>query len=77
MNKTLGEIGHDQAVEIVAISSHCGRAGRLAALGFLPGCRVRVSRVAPLGDPISIEMAGQEISVRRAEADLIEVKEVA
>ncbi len=77
MNKTLGEIHHDRALEIVAISSNCARAGRLAALGFLPGSRVRVSRIAPLGDPISIEMAGQEISVRRAEADLIEVKEVA
>ena len=47
------------------------------ALGFLPGQRVRISRVAPLGDPISIEMEGQEISLRRAEADLIEVKEIA
>jgi Fe2+ transport system protein FeoA len=31
--------------------------------------------VAPLGDPISIEMDGQEISVRRAEASLVEVEE--
>ncbi len=74
---TLGEIHHDRPLEVVSISSSCGRAGRLAALGFLPGCRVRISRIAPLGDPISIEMEGQEISVRRAEADLIEVKEVA
>jgi ferrous iron transport protein A len=74
---TLGEIHHDRPLEVVSISSNCGRAGRLAALGFLPGCRVRISRVAPLGDPISIEMEGQEISVRRAEAALIEVKEVA
>jgi len=75
--KKLGKIPHDRMLEIVAISSDCGRAGRLAALGFLPGRRVRISRIAPLGDPISIEMEGQEISVRRAEANLIEVKEVA
>lgn len=72
----LGEITHNRPIEIVEISSDCGRAGRLAALGFLPGQRVRISRIAPLGDPISIEMGGQEISVRRAEADLIEVKEI-
>ncbi len=72
----LGRVGHRRVVEIVEISSACARAGRLAALGFLPGCQVRISRVAPLGDPISIEMAGQEISLRRCEADLIRVKEV-
>jgi ferrous iron transport protein A len=76
-SKMLGRISHGRTVEITGISSDCGRAGRLAALGFLPGCRVRISRIAPLGDPISIEMDGQEISLRRAEADLIEVKETA
>ena len=72
---TLAEIHHDRALEIVAISSDCGRAGRLAALGFLPGSTIRVARVAPLGDPISIEMGGQEISLRRTEAHLVEVRE--
>ena len=75
--KLLGKIKHAKSVEIVGISSDCGRSGRLAALGFLPGRRVRISRIAPLGDPISIEMEGQEISLRRAEADLIEVRETA
>lgn len=74
--KKLGGIKHKETVEIVEINSDCSRAGRLAALGFLPGRRVRISRVAPLGDPISIEMEGQEISVRRTEADLIRVKEI-
>lgn len=74
--KTLGEVHHARELEIVEISSNCGRAGRLSALGFLPGRRIRVARVAPLGDPISIEMEGQEISLRRAEADLIEVREI-
>ena len=71
----LGRVNHQREVEIVDILSDCGRAGRLAALGFLPGQRVRVSRIAPLGDPISIEMSGQEISLRLAEADLIGVRE--
>ncbi|MFZ4779997.1 MAG: FeoA family protein [Terrimicrobiaceae bacterium] len=74
--KKLGEVKHARKLEIVELSSDCGRAGRLAALGFLPGCRVRIARIAPLGDPISIEMEGQEISLRRAEADLIGVREI-
>jgi|GEM_PF-664170 len=73
--KKLGEIHHFGMLNIVSITSDCTCAGRLAALGFLPGCRVRISRIAPLGDPISIQIGGQEISVRRAEADLIEVEE--
>ena len=73
----LGKVPHHRTVEIVEISSDCGRAGRLAALGFLPGCRVRIARIAPLGDPISIEMEGQEISLRRMEADLIGVRDIA
>ena len=72
----LGDIHHDRPLEIVCIASDCSRAGRLSALGFLPGRRLRVCRVAPLGDPISVEMEGQEISLRRTEAALIEVKEI-
>ncbi|MEI6277812.1 MAG: FeoA domain-containing protein [Verrucomicrobiae bacterium] len=74
--KKLGKTHHDRMLEIVSIASDCARAGRLAALGFLPGRLVRIARIAPLGDPISIEMEGQEISIRRAEADLIVVREV-
>jgi len=74
--KTLGEIQHKRSLQVVGISADGPNAGRLAALGFLPGNRVRVSRIAPLGDPISIEMNGQEISLRRAEASVIEVEEI-
>lgn len=76
MQKTLGQIRHAAPLEIVAVLGDCVRAGRLAALGFLPGGRIRVSHVAPLGDPISVSFAGQEISVRRTEANLITVREL-
>jgi Fe2+ transport system protein FeoA len=60
----LGATGRDCTVEVVEIRSDCDRAGRLAALGVLPGSRVTVSHIAPLGDPISVRLGGQEISVR-------------
>lgn len=72
----LGKIAHGKTVEIMKILSDCGRAGRLAALGFLPGRHVRICRIAPLGDPIAILIEGQEISLRRTEANLIEVREI-
>jgi len=46
----------------------------MASLGFIPGRMVRVTRFAPLGDPISVQLEGQEISLRRAEARIIRVK---
>ncbi len=76
MQKTLGQIRHAAPLEIVAVLGDCVRAGRLAALGFLPGGRIRVSHVAPLGDPISVSFGGQEISVRRSEANLIAIREL-
>lgn len=66
-----------QAAEILTLLSDCSRAGRLASLGFLPGQQVRICRVAPLGDPILVEMAGQEIGVRRTEASLIAITALA
>lgn len=59
---------------VLSIPGECGSCARLAALGILPGVELRISRVAPLGDPISVEMAGQEFSVRLTEASLIEVE---
>lgn len=41
---------------------------RLLALGLLPGMTVKVTRVAPLGDPIAIEFQNQCVSLRKAEA---------
>ncbi len=58
---------------ISAISSECDRAGRLSVLGFIPGRSLRVVRVAPLGDPISVSLDAQEISLRLTEAALIQV----
>ncbi len=75
--QTLGEIRHKNLLVVTALTGNSARTGRLAALGFLPGRRIRISHVAPLGDPISIEMQGQEISLRRTEANLIQVEEIA
>ncbi|MDG1892646.1 MAG: FeoA family protein [Verrucomicrobiota bacterium] len=53
-----------------------GNAGkmRLMELGLLPGTLIRLIRRAPMGDPIEIEVRGSLISLRKQEADLIEVQ---
>ena len=47
---------------------------RLRELGLLPGTRIQLIRRAPMGDPIEISVRGSLISLRKKEADLIEIK---
>lgn len=49
---------------------------KLMEMGCLPGERVRVEKIAPLGDPISISIAGYHLSLRKKEADNIWVEEL-
>lgn len=46
---------------------------RLLEMGLIPGVRVRVIAVAPLGDPLQIEVRGGQWSIRRAEAAQIAI----
>ncbi|MDR2173808.1 MAG: ferrous iron transport protein A [Burkholderiales bacterium] len=47
---------------------------KLLAMGITPGCYVRVVRVAPLGDPMEIEIRGFHLCLRRSEAATIAVE---
>ena len=47
---------------------------RLVTLGLLPGMRVRVVQVAPLGDPIAVEFSGQRWSLRCSEASGVSIQ---
>jgi ferrous iron transport protein A len=44
---------------------------KLMEMGCLPGEAVKISRVAPLGDPIAIQVSGYQLSLRRFEASTI------
>jgi len=49
---------------------------RLIAMGLLPGTEFTVSRMAPLGDPIEIEVRGFALSLRKAEAKILQIERV-
>jgi len=49
-------------------------ARRLMEMGLLPGTRVTLTRVAPLGDPLELRLRGYALSIRRAEALKIEIE---
>ena len=47
---------------------------RLLDMGITEGVQVRLKKIAPLGDPIDIELRGYELCLRKADLDLIEVE---
>jgi ferrous iron transport protein A len=50
---------------------------KLLAMGFTPGAEFKTLRVAPLGDPIQIEIKGFLLSLRASEAHCLQVEELA
>ena len=52
----------------------CALKRRIMDMGLTKGTQVYVRKVAPLGDPMELTVRGYELSVRKADAELIEVK---
>lgn len=49
---------------------------RLIAMGLIPGTEFEISRIAPLGDPVEILVRGFVLSLRKDEANILEVEEL-
>lgn len=49
---------------------------KLISMGLIPGTEFIVSRIAPLGDPIEIIVRGFALSLRKGEADILQLEEV-
>jgi ferrous iron transport protein A len=71
--RTLDQLMVGQTATVLAVRPDTAASGMLSALGLLPGIRVRVERCAPLGDPISLVFGGQTISVRRKDAEAVQI----
>ena len=69
----LSQIQTGQIVQVVGIAGQSSFRRRLLELGLVPGTRVELVRVAPLGDPIELLVRGASLSIRKAEAGVIEV----
>ena len=70
---TLDVLEPQRDASIVAVSGEGALAQRLLAMGFLPGAVVRVVQIAPLGDPLTVDLDGWRVSLRRSEARRLEV----
>lgn len=72
----LTEIPFGTDATVVKVSCARGVACRLMEMGLLPGTRLQVRRVAPLGDPIELSIRGYALSVRNSEARHILVEPI-
>lgn len=63
----------DKATIIAIGSSAPVYRRKLLALGFLPGEKITVIRKAPLGDPIEVSIRGSSFSLRKEEAEILEL----
>jgi Fe2+ transport system protein FeoA len=70
----LSEIPIGQVVQVTRVAGESSVRRRLMELGLVPGTRVELLRVAPLGDPIELLVRGASLSIRKAEASAIEVQ---
>ncbi len=71
---SLAEVALGQSAAVRGVSGSRAFRRRLLEMGLVPGIRVRVVTVAPLGDPIQIEVRGGQWSIRRGEAAQIAVQ---
>ena len=73
-NMTLDELKIGQKSRILAVNGQGALRSRLLDMGLTPHTKVRVNKFAPMGDPIEITLRGYELTLRRADAEQIEVE---
>lgn len=72
--KTLRNASICETLKVRRLNGEGALKRRLMDMGLTYGCEVFVRKVAPLGDPIEITVRGYELSVRRSDAECIEVE---
>ena len=72
--KTLKETKVGQTVKVVKLHGEGAVKRRIMDMGITKGVEVFVRKVAPLGDPVEVTVRGYELSLRKADAEMIEVE---
>ena len=71
---TLRNVGVGQTVTVSQITGVGAIKRRIMDMGLTKGTSVYVRKVAPLGDPIEVTVRGYELSLRKADAEIVEVE---
>lgn len=72
--KTLKDVKIGDTVKVVKLHGEGAVKRRIMDMGITKGAEIYVRKVAPLGDPVEITVRGYELSIRKADAQMIEVE---
>ena len=72
--KTLKEVKPGQNVKVIKLHGQGAVKRRIMDMGITKGVHIHVRKVAPLGDPVEVTVRGYELSIRKADAEMIEVE---
>ena len=71
---TLREVKTGQTVTVTKLLGDGAVKRRIMDMGITKGVEIYVRKVAPLGDPVEVTVRGYELSVRKADAELVQVE---
>ena len=71
--RTLRDVKVGETVSVVKLHGEGALRRRIMDMGITKGASIYVRKVAPLGDPVEITIRGYELSIRKGDADCIEV----
>ena len=72
--KTLRGVPIGETAKVVKLHGEGAIKRRIMDMGITRGVEIYVRKVAPLGDPVEIKVRGYELSLRKADAELVEVE---
>lgn len=72
--RTLRDVKVGENVKVVKLSGVGAVKRRIMDMGITKGVEITVRKVAPLGDPVEITVRGYELSLRKADAQMVEVE---
>ena len=73
--RTLKDVNVGETVTVAKLDGEGAVQRRIMDMGITKGAEVYVRKIAPLGDPVEVTVRGYELSVRKADAEMIQIKE--
>lgn len=73
--KTLRDVKIGESATVKRLHGEGATKRRIMDMGITKGTDIKVRKLAPLGDPIELTVRGYELSLRKADAEMIEVEE--
>ena len=72
--RTLKDVKVGQTATVVKLHGEGALRRRIMDMGITKGVDIHVRKVAPLGDPLELSLRGYELSLRKADAEMVEVE---